>query len=126
MIFPALSLETTLQVDDKTRLNASKSFVTNNETITNIEIEPEIGVGFISVFNTNPDKWFLDWAYELDGSKVVSVRVTTNLGDRIKTYDTDVLTKEVDALFSNDNDLYAYEPNLAKYLPLGKREPLII
>jgi len=28
MIFPSLSFENVLQVDDKTRLNASKSFVT--------------------------------------------------------------------------------------------------
>jgi hypothetical protein len=38
MIFPSLTFENTLQVDDKTRINASRSFVTQGETITNVEI----------------------------------------------------------------------------------------
>lgn len=120
MIFPSLALETTLQVDDKTRLNASLSFATTGETITNVEIEPEALVGFISVFNTDNEKWFLDYAYETDGIKAVTVRVTTNAGTRSKVYNTDVLSVDNDALLSSDSDIYPYEPDINRYLPVGK------
>lgn len=120
MIFPSLTLETTLQIDDKTRLDASLSFATTGETITNIEIEPEVGVGFISVFNIDKEKWFLDYAYELEGIKTITVRVTTDMGTRDKIYSTDVLSATDDALLSSDSDLYPYEPDIARYLPVGK------
>lgn len=120
MRFPRLDFERVVQVDDKTRLDASASFVTNNEIVSDVEIEPEAGAGFISVYNTNNDKWYLDWAYELEGVKTVSVRMTTDIGTKTKTFDLDALTEEEDALFSDDNDLYPYEPNIRKYLPKGK------
>lgn len=120
MRFPKLTLETTIQVDDKIRLDASKSFATTDETITDVEIQPEAAEAFISVYNTDEDKRYLDWAYETDGAKVVSVRLTTNAGTKTKTYDVDVLTEADDALFSTDNDLFPYEPNIHKYLPRGK------
>ena len=119
MIFPKLNLETTLQVDDKTRLDASLS-TASGETISNVEIKPEATESFISVYHADSNKWYLDWAYETDGLKTVEVKVTTNLGDKTKTYDIIVLTEEEDALFSYDSDLYPYEPNLLKYLPKGK------
>ena len=121
MIFPKLTLETVLQVDDKTRIDASDSFVTNGETVTDVEIEPEVGAGYISVFNLDQDKWYLDWAYETDGVKTVSVRVTSDAPSvRTKSYTITVLTEAEDALFSVDTDLYPYEPNIKKYLPRGK------
>lgn len=126
MIFPSLTLERVLQVDDKTRLDAKLSFESNNEPITDVEIEPETGAGFVSIYNSNKEKWFLDWAYETDGPKVVSVRVTTATANRTKTYDLSVLTKEDDALFSDDNDLFPYEPNIHKYLPRGKNSFLYV
>lgn len=121
MVFPKLTLETVLQVDDKTRLEAIDSFATQGETITDVEIEPEVGAGYISVYDTDNEKWYLDWAYETDGVKTVSVKVTTDAPSvRTKSYSITVLTEEEDALFSSDNDLYPYEPNIKKYLPRGK------
>jgi len=121
MRFPKLTLETTVQVDDKTRLDASLTFVTDDETITNIEIQPESIESFISVFVVDDsDKWFLDWAYEADGQKAVIVRVTTDAGVKEKTYLIDVLTEVDDALFSGDADIYPYEPDLNFHLPKGK------
>lgn len=120
MIFPKLTLETVLQIEDMTRMDASLSRTTAGETITDVEIQPEATESFYSVFNSDPDKWYLDWAYETDGAKVISIRITTDLGTKTKTYDIDVLTKEDDALFSEDNDIFPYEPNLYKYLPRGK------
>jgi hypothetical protein len=120
MIFPSLSFENVLQVDDKTRLNASKSFVTAGETVTNVEIQPESGESFYSVYNSDDDKWFLDWAYETEGIKTITVRVTTDVSTKDKTYQTNVLTEDEDALLSDDSCLYPYEPEIHRILPKGK------
>lgn len=120
MIFPHLRYESLVQVSDKLRLDASKSF-SNQGTITNIEIEPDTGVGFISIFNSNNEKWYIDWAYAVAGDKTVSLRVTTDAPLVVtETFDLSVISSEEDNLFSNDQDLFPYEPNLYRFLPLGK------
>ena len=126
MIFPSLSLETTLQVEDKTRINASRSFVNNGETIIDVLIKPEDSEAYISVFNSNNDKWFLDWAYITDGQKNVSVKVTTDVTPlgRERVYQVDVLTVEDDTLFSSDSDLLPWEVDILNYLPKGKNSYL--
>ena len=120
MRFPDLRFENVLQVDDRTRLSASKSFVTGGETITNVEIQPDSLESFISVFNSDNDKWYLDWAYETEGIKTITVRLTTDVGTKDKTYTTNVLTEGEDALLSEDSDLYPYEPEIDRLLPKGK------
>ena len=126
MIFPSLSLETVLQVEDKTRLNASRSFVTNGETVTDVLIQPEIGENFISVYNTDQEKWYLDWAYVASGIKQVVIRVETDLTPlgRSRTYDVNVLTDDEDSLFSSDADLIPWETDILNYLPRGKNSYL--
>ncbi len=44
MIFPSLTIETLLQVEDKTRLDAQLSFISGDDTdsITDVLIQPEI------------------------------------------------------------------------------------
>ena len=123
MLFPKLTFETVLQQDDKTRLDASLSFATDDETITDVLIEPNTGDGFISVFNGGKtNKWYLDWAYEIDGLITPSVKIVTALGDKTKIYTSGiiVLTEIEDALLSSDNDLMPFEPDIMKYLPVGK------
>jgi hypothetical protein len=124
MIFPSLSLETTLQVEDKTRLDASLSFISNfnEDEITDVLIEPESGAGFVSVFNTDKSKWYLDYAYVTQGNKVVTCQVNTTLNPtgRTRNYNIEVITEEDDCLFSSDGDLYPYEPQIVNYLPRGK------
>ena len=124
MIFPKLNLETVLQVEDKTRLNASRSFVSDG-SVTDVLIEPEAGAGFISVFNSDQEKWYLDWAYQTDGVKTVTVRVETDTpSSRDITYSITVLSKLDDSLFSGDSDLVGYEPDILNYLPRGKNSYL--
>jgi hypothetical protein len=124
MIFPKLNLETVLQVEDKTRLNASRSFVSSG-SITDVLIEPELGAGFISVFNSDEEKWFLDWAYQTDGEKTVTVRVETDTpSTRDVTYSITVLSRADDSLFSCDSDIIGYEPDILNYLPRGKNSYL--
>lgn len=119
MMFPSLTYERVIQVDDKLRLDASLSF-SPDEIITDVEIKPSAADSFISVYNSNHDKWYLDWAYETDGVFSIEVRLTSAATTRTKTYDILVLTEEEDALLSDDNDLYAIEPTLKRYLPKGK------
>lgn len=120
MIFPKLSLERIIQVDDKIRLNASQSFVTQGEVLEDVLIKPEASEDFISVFNSNNEKWFLDWAYDVAGDKVVTVKLVTDLSEKEKEYQLEVISAEDDALLSSDNDLFPYEPTIYKYLPSGK------
>jgi hypothetical protein len=124
MIFPSLTLETVVQVEDKLRLDASKSFISGDaaETITDVLIKPEASESFITVFNTDNEKWLLDWAYLTDGIKSVEVKVITDLDvvGRIKTYSINVITVADDVLFSDDGDLFPYEPRLSDDIPRGK------
>ena len=123
MLFPKLTFETVMQVDDKLRLDASRSFANDDENITDILIEPESGAGFISVYNNgNTSKWYLDWAYETDGFKDVSVQIIADSGSKTKSYMAaiNVLDEDADALLSTDNDLLPYEPDILNYLPKGK------
>jgi len=121
MLFPSLTnLESVIQVDDKLRLNASNSFAPD-ENITDVLIEPELGAGFISVFNSDKDKWYLDWAYELDGMKTVTIRLEGDVtATKDKTYIVNCLTEEDDALFSVDSDIFPFEPTINDELPRGK------
>lgn len=123
MIFPSMTFETVLQVEEKTRLDASRSFVTDDETITDVLIQPSSGDAFISVFNGGDnEKWFLDWAYDVDEFKDVAIQIVADSGSKTKTYmaGINVLTEEIDALLSTDNDILPFEPKIHRYLPRGK------
>lgn len=120
MIFPKLSLESIVQVNDKTRLDATMSFLVN-DSIQDIEIEPETGVGFISINNLDTTKLYLDWSYSTSGTKTISLKVTsTSLNVVTITKELDVITEEEDNLFSNDSQIFAIESELKKYIPPGK------
>lgn len=122
-LFPKLTFENVLQVEEKTRLNASLSFVTDDEEILDVLIEPESGNGFISVYNAGDnEKWFLDWAYSSEGMTDVSVRIDAASGDKTKSYlmGINVLSVDDDALLSTDNDIIPFEPDILNYLPKGK------
>lgn len=128
MIFPKISFEPVVQIEDKIRLDASLTFYSSDEVVTDVLIEPEAGVGFISVYHDDSDRWFVDYAYEVDGLKNVTVKVVADSGEKIKVYTQgiNVLSVENDALFSNDNDLFPIEPRLKNYLPLGKNSFLYV
>lgn len=135
-IFPRLECEDVVQVGDKTRISASKSFVSKGtDAITKVEIEPESGAGFIEVTGTSSDDWFLDWVYDSEGAKTITVRVTsgedveTDPGpppviDPAPTQDIakgiDVVSEEDDRLFSSDAELISLEPDILKWTPAGR------
>ena len=117
MIFPVLELEETVQKDDKTRLDATKTFISPDEAaITLIEIEPEASAGFIDVTSSK----YLDWQYSTDGDKAVSVRVTTDGAPVSSSLTLPVINSADDKLFSSDAELLPYEPDLLKYVRDGR------
>jgi len=117
MIFPILTLEPTLQVDDKTRLDGVKSYVTPDETaVTVVSIEPEASAGFIDVTS---DK-FLDWSYATEGTKTVTIMVTTNGFPTSETKTIDVISAADDKLFSADSDLVFHEPDILSWTRDGR------
>lgn len=120
-IFPFIESDSVEQVDDKLRIDASKSFVSKDEAaITAVEIEPEAGNGYISVFDSNPKNWYLDWEYATEGDKTVTVRVTTDGAPVSKTKTITVLSEADDKLFSSDEDLQKHETDVLKYVPSGR------
>ena len=115
MIFPILEYEPIVQIDDKTRLDVSKSFVTPDESpITLIEVQPSSGDSFITVSN------HLDWAYAASGLHDITVRVTAGAASAQISRSLNVLTSEADKLFSNDNDLRLHESDILKWVPDGR------
>lgn len=124
-IFPNLILEKDIQVNDKTRLDASKSFVTQDEAaITLVEIEPEAAAGFIDVTPspaTKASDYFLDWQYSgATRTVTATVRITTD-GAPVTFSDTiEVTTAADDMLLSNDKDLTAIEEDILKFVPKGR------
>lgn len=122
MIFHTMLLEKSVQTDDKTRLDATRLFVSADEgTITLVEIEPEAAAGFVDVTGTSSDDFFLDWAYDTDGDKVVTLRVTTTLtAADTKTFTLTTQTPTDDKLFSGDDDLIPHEDDIMQYLRAGR------
>ena len=117
MMFPRLNYEEVVQVDDKTRLDASPSFVeAETSAITLLRIEPEGGAGFVDVTSTKK----LDWQYSTDGAKTVTVEVTTDGAPVTKTFDLEVLTATDDKLLSDDNDLRVHEPDILNWVRKGR------
>lgn len=111
-MFPILETETILQVNDKTRFDASKSY---GAEFTKIEIAPD-GVDF----KVCTDDKFLDWSFDAPGTKTIKLRVTTESGDKEVSKDILVVSSETDALFSNDDDLKQRESDIFRYLRDGR------
>lgn len=64
MLFPVLEVEKSVQIQDKTRLDASKSFVSKGATaISTLTITPGVGETPISVYNADANEWYLDWKF---------------------------------------------------------------
>lgn len=64
-LFPHLEIEDKLQVNDKTRLDGTKSFVSKGgDAITDVTVQPGADGSAITVFDTSSDNWFLDWEFK--------------------------------------------------------------
>lgn len=65
-IFKVLEIEESVQTSDKTRLSASKAYVSKGTSaITKVEIKPGADESFVDVFVANkPEDWYLDWQFD--------------------------------------------------------------
>lgn len=122
MIFPLLETEPIVQIGDKTRISASKTFTADEAAISLVEIEPEVGVGFIDVSGSPvlAKNWVLDWAYATGGTKAITLRVTTDGAPTTFSKTVSVLTSAEDNLWSNDSDLIIHEPDIMKWVKSGR------
>lgn len=120
MIFPVVHLDEVIQINEKTRIDCSQSFVSKGTVaITKVEVEPEASAGYIDVYNVDSGEWYLDWVYLTAGTKTVSVKITAGTTETV-TKTLSVVSVASDALFSSDNTLKAIEPDIMKWLPDGK------
>lgn len=119
-IFPKLIVEPIVQVNDKTRIDASKSYVSKDESsITLVEIQPSATDSFIDVTGSTSEDWYLDWEYATDGDNTVTLRVTTDGSPVTSTATITAKTVAQDNLFSTDDDLVKHEPDIMSWLPSG-------
>lgn len=116
--FPVLKMESTVQENDKTRLDGSKSFTsTPDAAITLMEIEPSSGSGFLDITSNQ----YLDWQYSTEATETVSLRITTAAGGPTTvTQDIKVVSAATDKLFSNDQDLVLHEPDILQWVRKGR------
>lgn len=119
MIFLSCIRESLVQVNDKTRIDVSKSFVSGSG-ITGILIKPEASGAFVSVYNTNQAKWYLDWAYSTAGVKVISVQATDGVTTVTQNFELEVISEANDNLYSTDEHIFAIESELKRYIPEGR------
>ena len=129
MIFPCLELEDTLQINDKTRFDARKSFASNEGEIALVTITPEEGVAAIDVSDTR----FLDWQYATPGVKTVTLTLSLKEEDDGEseapepvtfTKTINVVTPQEDGLFSSDADLVACEDSILQFVREGRNSYL--
>jgi hypothetical protein len=123
MIFPNLEIEDVVQVNDKTRINGTKSFVSkDNAAVTLVRIKPEATESFIDVTGGAPisaNNWYLDWQYATAGTKTVEIEVTAGSVVTLTSTIT-VVSVADDYLFSSDKDLVGYENAIMKWVPPGR------
>lgn len=119
-VFPYLDLEPTVQVGDRTRLDASKTFFTPGVgEVISFEIDP--GDGYIDV---TADK-YLDYAFDASGIQAITCRVTVASGvDPSGVFSSsasiNVVTAVQDNIYASDQDLKQYEPDILKWVENGR------
>src|SRR5574343_196918 len=127
-IFPRLELEEKVQVNDKTRLDATKSFKTDEvSAVSQVRIKPEASGIFITVAVSAPTdskKWYLDWQYSSAGTKTVTLEFTDSDSPTpnvvTSTMDLEVVTAASENLFSKDADLISEESDILRYVRAGR------
>jgi hypothetical protein len=123
MLFPKIDADKLVQIQDMFRIDASKSFATAGEEITEVNIYPDFtnnpGTVF-DVYEMDQDCWLLDWAYEVDGLYKIRLELKTAADTKIIEHEITAITEEEDNLLSNDNMLYAYEAEMRRNLPEGR------
>lgn len=122
-IFGNIEVEAVVQVNDKTRINCAKSFVSKDEAaLTLVRIRPEASEAFIQVSGSPvlSKDLYLDWEYTSAGSKTITLELTTDGAPQTYTKTITVISAADDCLYSADSDLVAIEPDILKWIPTGR------
>lgn len=121
-IFPNLELEPVVQVGDRTRLDASKSFITQDlGPVTLVEIDPGTGT-FIDVTPSpveDKSLWYLDYQFPTAGTKTIQARITAGSTTTV-TKTVEAVSETSDYLFSDDQTLATHEPDILKWVKAGR------
>lgn len=115
-LFPKADIDHSVQVLDMFRIEAKDSFFTGEEVLTEVNIYPDFSTNPSTVFNVfvaeEAHCWFLDWAYEVEGSYIIRVELKTETNSKFVDYTINAITETQDNLLSRDSDLYNYENEL--------------
>ena len=120
-IFPYLSLEPVVQINDRTRLNAEGSFGSGGDVLA-LWIRPSDDEDYVDV----TDDKYLDWQYGASGTYEVSAIASGVSGSAEFTQNIQIVTAAQDNLFSNDADLKLHEPDIMKWTEDGRNSFLNI
>lgn len=113
MVFGILKSDEKVFTGDKIRFNAEETFAAPGVTITLYEISVDNGSTYYDI----TAKKMVDWIFSSAGTKNIILKVTASSGVQTFPKDIEVLDLTAAKLFSKDNDLFAYEPDIYKYLP---------
>lgn len=121
MIFGALEHEASVQVNDRTRLDASKTYTAKGApAITKVEIQPYTGAAQINVTNVKSSEWYTDYQYDSAGTKTITLTLNSDTTPLTFTRTIQVISVADDNLFSEDSDLIQEEPDITKYTRKGR------
>jgi hypothetical protein len=122
-IFGNIEFDKIVQVGERVRLEGSGSFVSKDETaVTLVRMRADSTEPWITVSgaSTTIEDWYIDWIYTTAGSFQPEIEITTSGLPVAFSNTITVVTKLADNLFSTDEELKAYEPDILKWLPMGK------
>lgn len=123
MLFPKADVDKLVQNYDMFRIDASGSFSTSEEALTEVNIYPDYVNDPALVYDKaaeDKDCWILDWAYKTEGTYTVRVELKTLSATEYVEYEVVSISEAEDFLFSDDSMIYSYENELRRYLPMGR------
>lgn len=129
MIFPVISTDKVVQVNDKFSIDLRKTYASKiTDPITSVTVDVgEAGVPLIEL-GPNKSNWLFAYQYPTNGIKTIEVKVTTSDGAEsdpvITVYESEisiaVLDADEDNLFSDDQDLKNIKTDILKWLGDGR------
>ena len=125
MIFPVISTDKVVQVNDKFAIDLRKTYSSKpTDPITSVAVDVGVeGVDPIELGVTKSN-WMFAYQYAEEGIKTISVTITTSDGASedpvITQYESEitiiVLSEEDDYLFSDDQDLKSIKTDILRWL----------
>ena len=120
-IFPKVTIDPVIQVNDGVRIDATRTYVSSDEeAITLVEIRPTTTGSFIDVTGSSSSDWYLDYQYDTAQSETIAIRVTTDGIATTLTKTVAIISVADDKLLSGDDDLLEIETGILDFLKPGR------